>query len=99
MGCVYLLIMQGLSSGQGEMYSVIGAYTSLDKAHEAYSEVSASIGQSNMYSETEHEVHEGVQLVIYSIDLDTTYKIQKSSVSEHNLYTTELLVGGVVSDD
>ena len=99
MGCMYLLVMQGLKDGQREMYSVIGVYTSLDKAHKAYSEVSAAIGSSNMYSETEDEIHEGVHLVIYGVDPDTTYRIQKSSVSGHELYVTELLVGGVISDD
>lgn len=99
MGYVHLLVMQGLSDGQGEMYSIIGVYTSFDKAHEAYSEVSDFIGQSNMYSETEDEVHEGVHLVIYAVNPDRTYRIQKSSVSGNDLYTTELLVGGVISDD
>lgn len=88
----YLLTVQGLTKGTGEMYSVIGIYSSKEKAENARAVAEDIIGKENLYHEDLDGTHEGAELTIKVVELDKVYHIEKSD----DLITTDMLIGGVV---
>lgn len=49
MAYVYLLTLQGLTCGTGEMYSVVGIYSSKEKAENALAAAREIISEAQLY--------------------------------------------------
>lgn len=88
----YLLTVQGLMKGTGEMHSVIGIYSSREKAVEALEVAEGIIGRENLFHEDLDGTHEGAELSIKVVELDKVYHIKKSG----DLVTTDMLIGGTI---
>lgn len=89
---VYLLTVQGLTKGTGEWYSVVGIYSSKQKAKDALAVAEDIIGEDNLFSETMEGIHTGAELTIRAVELDKVYHIEKSD----DIISTDMLIGGVI---
>lgn len=92
---VYLLVMQGVKNGKGEFYSVVGLYSSIEKAHEGLMQAKANVPKEDLFYETETTVHEGIEFFLGRVKIDETHLIKPV----YRGYVTDQIIGGVVLDD